>query len=230
MNKVALVTGGASGIGAATVELLRKQGATVVAADVNVAEGIEPLDVTDETAVDALIARVVDEHGRLDLAANCAGVAQPDVHLVSTPTDVWRRVLAVNLEGLFLCLRAELRAMLANGSGSIVNVASAAGVRGVPRFGAYAASKHGVIGLTKTAALETVRKGVRVNVVCPGTTDTPMLRSNPDGRWENAAARDPMGRLAEPNEIAEAIVWLLSDRASFVSGATLEADGGVAAI
>jgi len=228
-GKIALVTGGASGIGLATVEALRSGGAIVVAADLNAAAGVEPLDVTNEAAVDALIASIVDKHGRLDLAANVAGVAETESTIAAKSTDEWHRVLRVNLDGVFFCLRAELNAMLEHGGGAIVNVASAAGVRGVPKIGTYVASKHGVIGLSKTAALEVVRQGIRVNCVCPGTTDTPMLRAANADRWEQMGARDPMGRLGTAPEIAAAIVWLLSDEASFVTGHTLMADGGVAA-
>jgi NAD(P)-dependent dehydrogenase (short-subunit alcohol dehydrogenase family) len=225
---IALVTGGASGIGAATVELLRRQGHTVVATDISPGDGIEPLDVTDEAAVDALVARVVDRHGRLDLAANVAGIPGSYAELTDSTTEVWRRTMAVNLDGVYFCLRAELRA----GATAIVNVASSAGRMGVPGLAAYSASKHGVIGLTKSAALETARRGVRVNCVCPGTIRTPMLRGfvgGDEAALESMGRRAPMGRLGEPEEIAEAIAWLLSDAAGFVTGAVVEPDGGVAA-
>jgi NAD(P)-dependent dehydrogenase (short-subunit alcohol dehydrogenase family) len=226
---IALVTGGASGIGAATAELLRRQGHTVVAADVASGAGIEPLDVTDESAVDDLVAWIVAEHGRLDLAANVAGVPGAYAELTDSTTESWRRTLAVNLDGTYFCLRAELRA----GATAIVNVASSAGRMGVPGLAAYSASKHGVIGLTRSAALEVARRGVRVNCVCPGTIRTPMLRGFVGGdedALESMGRRAPMGRLGEPEEVAEAIAWLLSDAASFVTGAVVEPDGGVAAI
>jgi NAD(P)-dependent dehydrogenase (short-subunit alcohol dehydrogenase family) len=231
-GKVALVTGGASGIGAATVAQLRAAGAHVVAADISDAEGVEPLDVTDESAVDALVERVVAEHGRLDLAANVAGVSGTYSNVTDTATDDWRRTIDVNLHGVFFCLRAELRAMVAAGSGAIVNVASGAARMGVPGLADYSASKHAVLGLTKSAALETARSGIRVNAVCPGTIRTPMLRGfvGDDELLEKMGRRAPIGRLGEPSEVAEAIVWLLSDASSFLTGSTIDADGGVAAV
>jgi NAD(P)-dependent dehydrogenase (short-subunit alcohol dehydrogenase family) len=228
-GQVALVTGAASGIGAATAAILRDRGATVVAADVVDGPGIVRLDVTDEEAVDAVVAGIVDDHGRLDLAANVAGVPGAYAEVADSTTDTWRRTMAVNLDGVYFCLRAELRA----GARSIVNVASSAGRMGVPGLAAYSASKHGVIGLTRSAALEVARRGVRVNCVCPGAVHTPMLRGFVGGdeqALEAMGKRAPMGRLGEPAEIAEAIAWLLSDAASFVTGATVEPDGGVAAV
>lgn len=233
-GRVALVTGGASGIGAATVELLRAQGATVVAADVAPGLDVEPLDVTDEAAVDALVADVVARFGRLDLAANVAGTPGSYAPVVDTATDDWRRTLAVNLDGLFFCLRAELRAIRAGGDGgAVVNVASSAGRMGVPGLAAYSASKHAVLGLTKSAALEHAAEGIRVNAVCPGSVRTPMLRGFVGGdeeQLERMGHRSPMGRLGEPDEVAEAIAWLLSDAARFVTGSSVDADGGVAAV
>lgn len=232
-GRVALVTGGGSGIGAATVELLRARGATVFAADLRAGEGIEVLDVTDEVAVDALVESIVAEHGHLDLAANVAGSPGVYADIVDAETADWRATLQVNLDGVFFSLRAELRAMRSAGTGSIVNVASSAGRMGVPGLSAYSASKHAVIGLTKSAALEEARNGIRVNAVCPGSVRTPMLRGfvgGDDELLEKMGRRAPMGRLGEPEEIAEAIVWLLSDAAAFVTGNALSPDGGVAAI
>src|SRR5688500_8987279 len=218
-----MVTGGASGIGAATVERLRADGHSVVVAD------LDTVDVTDEGAVDAFVQGVVDEHGRLDWAANVAGTSGTYANLVDSATADWRRTMAVNLDAVYFCMRAELRA----GATSIVNVASSAGRMGVPGLAAYSASKHGVIGLTKTAAMEVARDGVRVNAVCPGSVRTPMLRGFVGGDeelLESMGRRSPMGRLGEPGEIAEAVAWLLSDAASFVTGAVLSPDGGVAAV
>lgn len=232
-GRVGLVTGGASGIGAATVELLRSRGVTVVAADLRAGDGVEALDVTDEVAVDALVATIVERYGRLDLAANVAGTPGVYANVADSSTDVWRSTMAVNLDGVYFCVRAELRAMRAAGGGSIVNVASSAGRMGVPGLAAYSASKHGVIGLTKSAALEVAREGIRVNAVLPGSVRTPMLRGfvgGDESLLERMGQRAPMGRLGEPDEIAEAIVWLLSDAARFVTGNTLAPDGGVAAI
>jgi NAD(P)-dependent dehydrogenase (short-subunit alcohol dehydrogenase family) len=230
-GKVALVTGGASGIGAATAKLLQDFGAVVVVADI---DGENLIDVTDERAVDELFDRIVAEHGRLDIAANVAGTSGTYANVADATTQSWRHTLRVNLDAVFFCLRAELRAMRAAGNGgTIVNVASSAGKMGVPGLAAYSASKHGVIGLTKSAALEVARDGIRVNAVCPGTIRTPMLRGFVGGdeeTLEKMGRRAPIGRLGEPEEVAEAIVWLCSDAASFVTGHALEADGGVAAI
>lgn len=232
-GRVALVTGGASGIGAATVALLRARGAAVVAVDLHPVDGVEALDVTDEAAVEAMVASIVERHGRLDLAANVAGTPGVYADVADITTDTWRSTMAVNLDGVFFCVRAELRAMRAQRSGSIVNVASSAGRMGVPGLAAYSASKHGVIGLTKSAAMEVARDGIRVNAVLPGSVRTPMLRGFVGGDetlLEKMGQRAPMGRLGEPEEIAEAIVWLLSDAASFVTGNSLAPDGGVAAV
>ncbi len=232
-GKVALVTGGASGIGAATVELLRRRGATVVATDLRGGAEVEALDVTDEDAVDDLVASIGSRYGRLDLAANVAGTPGVYANVVDSSTDVWRSTMSVNLDGVYFCVRAELRAMRAQRSGSVVNVASSAGRMGVPGLAAYSASKHGVIGLTKSAALEVARDGIRVNAVLPGSVRTPMLRGFVGGDeelLEKMGRRAPMGRLGEPDEIAEAIVWLLSDAARFVTGNALAPDGGVAAV
>lgn len=232
VGKVALVTGGASGIGAACVDLLRAAGATVVAADRTPGEGITSLDVTDEAAVDAVVARIVAEHGRLDLAANVAGTSGVYGEIAESTTDGWRQTMAVNLDGVYFCLRAELRAMRAAGGGSVVNVASSAGRMGVPGLAAYSASKHGVIGLTKSAALEEARRGIRVNAVLPGSVRTPMLEAfaGDAATLEKMGRRAPMGRLGEPVEIAQAVVWLLGDASGFVTGNCLAPDGGVAAV
>jgi NAD(P)-dependent dehydrogenase (short-subunit alcohol dehydrogenase family) len=234
-GRIALVTGGASGIGAATTALLRARGATVIAADVAAGDGVERLDVTDEAAVDVLVARIVAEHGRLDLAANVAGLPGTYGTVAETGSADWRRTIDVNLHGVFFCLRAELRAMLAADppGGAIVNVASSAGRMGVAGLADYSASKHAVLGLTKSAALEVARSGIRVNAVCPGTVRTPMLEGFVGGDadlLEKMGRRSPIGRLGEPDEVAEAIAWLLSDAASLVTGSTLDADGGVAAV
>jgi NAD(P)-dependent dehydrogenase (short-subunit alcohol dehydrogenase family) len=230
-GKVALVTGGASGIGAATAALLRDKGAVVIVADIG---GDAPVDVADEREVDGLVARILDEHGRLDIGANVAGTSGVYANVADATTESWRHTLQINLDAVFFCMRAELGAMrVAGNGGSIVNVASSAGKMGVPGLSAYSASKHGVIGLTKSAALEVAREGIRVNAVCPGTIRTPMLSGFVGGDeevLEKMGRRAPIGRLGEPREIAEAIVWLCTDAASFVTGHALEADGGVAAI
>jgi NAD(P)-dependent dehydrogenase (short-subunit alcohol dehydrogenase family) len=230
-GKTALVTGGASGIGAATVDLLRQRGVTVVAADIQQRDGVTSLDVTDGAAVDRLVAAVVEQHGQIDIAVNAAGVAGVWTNLVDDDPAEWDRTIAVNLSGVYRCVRAELTAMLAAGQGSIVNVASAGGAMGIPGLAAYSASKHGVIGLTRSAALEVARSGVRVNAVMPGSTRTPMLAGSMGGEeaMERMAKTSPNGRLAEPAEIARAIVWLASDDASYVTGEALAVDGGALA-
>lgn len=233
-GKVALVTGGASGIGAATAGLLAERGAEVVVADLAGGEGVHVLDVTDEESVDRLVDEVVETHGRLDLAANVAGISGTFANVVDAATEDWARTLRVNLDGVFFCLRAELRAMRGGGEGgAVVNVSSGAGLMGVPGLGAYAASKHAVVGLTRSAALEVAREGIRVNAVCPGSVRTPMLRGFVGGdedALEKMGRQSPIGRIAEPEEVAEAIVWLLSDAARYVTGDIIRTDGGIAAL
>jgi NAD(P)-dependent dehydrogenase (short-subunit alcohol dehydrogenase family) len=231
-GKVALVTGGASGMGAATAKLLRARGVTVVVADQAPNDGELQLDVMNEAAVDALVANLVEMHGRLDLAANFAGGGGVFAEVADIATADYQHALALNLDGTFYCLRAELRAMLRAGHGSVVNVSSLAGVIGNHSLAPYSAAKHGVVGLTKSAALEVADKGIRVNVVCPGRTLTPMLRKAFDGneqRYQRMLHDQPMLRFGEPSEVAEAVCWLLSDAASYVTGHALQVDGGVAA-
>jgi NAD(P)-dependent dehydrogenase (short-subunit alcohol dehydrogenase family) len=230
-GKVAFVTGGASGIGAATVDLLRQRGAAVVVADVQGGEDVDRLDVTDGAAVDRLVASVVERHGHLDIAVNAAGIAGVWTNVAETDPAEWDRTIAVNLTGVYLCVRAELAAMLPAGRGAIVNVASAGGAMGIPGLAAYAASKHGVVGLTRSAALEVATTGVRVNAVMPGSTRTPMLKASMGSAeaMEGMAKTSPNGRLAEPEEIARAIVWLASDESSYVTGEALAVDGGALA-
>jgi NAD(P)-dependent dehydrogenase (short-subunit alcohol dehydrogenase family) len=239
VGKVALVTGGASGIGRATAVHLAAEGAAVVVADRQPLTGLagvdsSTVDVTEEDAVEALVATIVARHGRLDVAVNAAGVPSTYAKTSECPTDVWHSTLAVNLTGVFFCLRAELRAMTAQDppGGAVVNVSSAAGLMGTPGMPAYVASKHGVVGLTKTAALEVVRRGIRVNAVCPGAVRTPMLAGfvgNDEETLAGLGRAQPIGRLADPDEIAAAIVWLCSDAASYVTGAAVPVDGGVLA-
>lgn len=230
-GRVALVVGGASGIGAATVALLRERGATVVVADRRSGDGIEPLDVTDGDAVDRLVARLAADHGRLDIGVNSAGVAGRIAAVADSDPGDWQRTIDVNLTGAYRCTRAELKVMVSAGRGAIVNVASAAGAMGVPAMAAYSASKHGVVGLTRSAALEVARLGIRVNAVLPGTTRTPMLETfaGDDAALEAMGRATPLGRLADPLEVARAIVWLASDESSYVTGEALAVDGGALA-
>lgn len=243
-GKVALVTGGGSGLGQAAAELLAGRGARVVVADVNdeggaatvgkcEAAGSEAVfvhtDVTREDDVRALVAAAVDRFGRLDAALNNAGTTGPSAPTADYTLEQWNGVIALNLTGVFLCLKHEIPQMVAQGGGAIVNTSSGAGLIGFAGLPGYVASKHGVIGLTRAAALEYVKAGVRINAVCPGSTRTPMLEGfmGGDPVIEKAMAQSaPIGRLARPEEIAEAMVWLLSDAASFMVGHALAVDGG----
>ena len=246
-GKVALVTGGSSGIGRATAQIFAREGAKVVVADVVVAGGEETVqlikaaggeaifvkvDVAQPTDVEAMVKKAVEIYGRLDCAFNNAGIEGALQPTIEYDVTVWDRVFSINLRGLWLCMKAEIRQMLSQGGGAIVNTASAAGLVAVPGMSAYVAAKHGVVGLTKTAALEYAKAGIRVNAVCPGGVDTPMVqrvfRNNPQFA-EAAASAEPVGRLAQPAEIGEAVVWLCSDSASFVTGLPMAVDGGMVA-
>ena len=247
-GKVALVTGAGGGIGRATALAFAREGARVVASDVAGAGGEETArlvadaggealhvacDVTRPAEVEALVAAAVDSFGRLDCAHNNAGVEGAYSRTADCDEENFDRTCAVNLKGVYLCLKAEIAHMLdAGGGGAIVNTASVAGVEGAKNLPAYVASKHGVMGLTRTAALEYATRGIRVNAVCPGPIRTRMLEAimeeNP--RMEPAMiAAVPMRRLGAPEEIAEAVVWLCSDRASYVTGQGLVVDGGFTA-
>lgn len=243
-GKVALVTGASSGIGRATALAFAREGAKVVVADVTVEGGEETValikkaggeaifvktDVSKAAEVEALVNKAVATYGRLDCAHNNAGIAGNSKTVVDDTEDNWDRILAINLKGVWWCMKYEIAQMLKQGGGAIVNTASDAGLIGVRRGGAYVASKHGVVGLTKTAALEYAKAGIRVNCVCPGPIDTPMLQGI-GGRnqqvMEKMAAAQPGGRLGKPEEIAEAAVWLCSDAASFITGLPMPVDGG----
>jgi NAD(P)-dependent dehydrogenase (short-subunit alcohol dehydrogenase family) len=243
-GKIALVTGSGSGIGRATAQIFAREGAKVVVADVVVDGGEETVrlikaaggeaifvktDVSKSADVEAMIKKVVDTYGRLDCAFNNAGIEGALQPTNEYDEAVWDRVLGINLKGVWLCMRAEIRQMLSQGGGAIVNTASVAGLVGIQGMSAYVAAKHGVAGLTKTAALEYAKAGIRVNAVCPGGVDTPMVKrvfgNNPQ-LAEAAAAGEPVGRLAQPAEIGEAVVWLCSDAASFVTGLPMAVDGG----
>jgi NAD(P)-dependent dehydrogenase (short-subunit alcohol dehydrogenase family) len=251
-GRVALVTGGASGIGRATAHALARVGAAVVVADVDGAgaervagelhaDGGSALavaaDVVDDAAVQAMVEAATRAFGGLDLAVNAAGVGGAQALTHAYPEDAWLRTIDVNLTGVWRCMRHEIPALLARGAQSgrttaIVNVASVAGLVGFPRHAAYAASKHGVVGLTKAAALEYARRGLRVNVVCPGFTDTPMVEqiTGDDPEQEaQLARRMPVGRLGTPEEIAAGILYLCSDAATFAIGHALVLDGGIVA-
>jgi NAD(P)-dependent dehydrogenase (short-subunit alcohol dehydrogenase family) len=241
-GKVVLVTGAAGGIGRATAVAFGRRGARVVIADVCdlawVASGgrvsapevlAVTCDVSRDDDVRALVARAVERFGRLDCAYNNAGIEGEPAATHECSEENWDRTLAVNLKGVWLCLRHEIPQMLKQGGGTIVNCASVAGLVGIAGLPAYEASKHGVVGLTRTAALETVKQNIRINAVCPGAILTPMLErfmaSSPEAR-ATVVASEPIGRIGKPEEIAECVLWLCSDASSFVTGQALAADGG----
>ena len=236
-GKVALVTGAASGIGRATVDLLSELGARVVASDIDASADLGDVpfvaaDVAQDGAVEPVVEEAVSAFGRLDLAANCAGVGGGHAATHEYPIDTWDRIVAVNLRGTWLSMRAEIPAMLAGGGGAIVNVASTLALRGSPFASPYSAGKHGVLGLTRTAAIEYAQQGIRVNAVCPGAIDTPMMDETFErfpGFREMLTGFVPMGRMGTPAEVAAAIAWLGSDAASFVTGDGLTIEGGLLA-
>jgi len=246
-NKVALVTGAASGIGLATARAFAETGAAVAMADLDEAAvhtaakeltetghravGIG-CDVTDESQVAAAVDRVVATYGRLDMAFNNAGVQAPPSDAADETAADFDRVNAVNLRGVWASMKHELRHMRDQGSGAIVNCSSLGGLVGLPERAAYHASKHGVVGLTRSAAVEYAPKGVRINAVCPGTIDTPMVADMLAGQADAMAEimkQQPIGRLGRAEEIAAAVVWLCGPGASFVVGVALPVDGGFTA-
>lgn len=246
-GKVALVTGGASGIGRASALRLARAGARVVIADVDLPGGEETArlvsaaggdavlvraDVGVAMDVEAMVAVALQRYGRLDLAINNAGVLGSGATMIEFTEEDWDEVMGVNLKGAWLCMKHEIPAMMQAGGGAIVNVSSIAGLVGSQHSPAYAASKHGVVGLTKTAALQYAPHNIRINCICPSAVLSPMLetlvtRNPPVGA--KLKATHPIGRFAGPEEIAEAAVWLCSDAASFVTGAALPVDGGYTA-
>ena len=243
-GKVAVVTGGAMGIGRASAEIFAREGASVVVADIDDDGGRQTVaiieasggsasfvhvDVSVKSDVARMVAHAVETFGGLDCAHNNAGMAAPLAALADYPDDGWDRTLAVMLTGVYLCMKAEIPLMLERGGGAIVNTASGVGLVGYPRQAAYTASKHGVIGLTKVAALDYGARGVRVNAICPGTARTPMVARAIDhdpSIDDQLKALHPLGRIAEASEIAEAAVWLCTPAASFVLGVALPVDGG----
>lgn len=246
--KIALITGGGSGIGRATALAFARRGIQTVISDVNVAGGEETVDlmrgaggdgcfvradVSQADDVAALVQAVIETYGRLDYAVNNAGISGGLVsRLHEVDESVFDQIIAINLKGVWLCMKYELPVMLQNG-GVIVNLASVAGLIGAPKGAAYAASKHGVVGLTRTAALEYAKYNIRVNAVCPSYTNTPMVSdiTDSDPVMERLTVNaSPMKRLGKPEEIADAISWLCSDQATFVNGMALAVDGGLTAM
>ncbi len=243
-GKVTLITGAASGIGKATAQAFAREGAKLLLADTQEAEGnalAESLrregaaaaflrcDVSRPAEVEGMVARVMSEFGRLDAACNNAGIEGPQSRTADCEEADWDRVIAVNLKSVWLCMKREIPAMLAGGGGAIVNMSSVAGLVGFPGLPAYVASKHGILGLTRTAALEYAGQGIRVNAVCPGVIHTPMidrLVQENAGMLQTLTAGEPVGRMGKPEEIASAVVWLCSQESSFVTGHPLVVDGG----
>ncbi len=241
-DKVAIVTGGSFGIGRATAVLFARQGAKVVVVDwVDNEETLREIravggeaiyikcDVSSDSEVKAMIAQTVDTFGRLDYAFNNAGIEGASAITHEVSEENWDKVLGINLKGVWLCMKYQLPHMLRQGKGAIVNCSSIAGLIGFPNIAAYTASKHGILGLTKTAALEYAKSGIRINAVCPGVIKTPMidrfLEKNHMSE-EAMAAGEPVGRMGRPEEIAAAAVWLCSEAASFITGHAMPVDGG----
>ena len=244
-GKVALVTGAAGGMGRATALAFAAAGAQIVAADIAADEGKRTVelirenggeavfahaDVSKASDVEAAVAQAVDTYGGLDYAANVAAIEIETAPLADCDEEVFDRLVAVNLKSIFLCLKYEIRAMLARGGGSIVNIASTNSFRPQPNQAAYTATKHGVVGLTKAAAIDYAKHGIRINAVAPGAIDTPMLRSAMAARGRDEAdvvdRLSLVGRFGTPDEIANAVLWLCSERATFTVGHVLAVDGG----
>jgi NAD(P)-dependent dehydrogenase (short-subunit alcohol dehydrogenase family) len=246
-GKVALVTGAGSGIGRATALSFANEGAKVVINDINVDGGEETLrmiksaggeaifveaNVSKAAEVEALVQKAIEAYGRLDCAYNNAGVGEPLKRIHKTTEDNWDHVMATNLKGVYLCMKYEIPHMLKQGKGAIVNTSSLAGLKGLSGQAAYVASKHGVVGLTKSAAIEYATLGIRINAVCPGVINTPLIAPNMKDRphvEKGYIDMEPIGRLGQPEEIAAAVLWLCSDEASFAIGSILSVDGGVVA-
>jgi NAD(P)-dependent dehydrogenase (short-subunit alcohol dehydrogenase family) len=247
-GKAVLVTGGAGGIGRAAALAFARAGARVAVSDVNAAGGEETIglitqaggeaifvkaDVSREAEVEALVAKTVAAFGRLDCAFNNAGIEEESKPLADCDEALFDRIMAVNVKGAWLCMKHEIRQMLKQGGGAIVNTASVAGLVGAPLQPVYAASKHAVVGMTRTAAAEYGKAGIRINSVCPGVIRTPMLEralEREPRREKNIVKVHPIGRIGEADEIAGAVLWLGSEAASFVTGHQLAVDGGLTAI
>lgn len=240
-GKVAIVTGGASGIGEACAKQLAIEGAAVVVADVDSANGervraeigsaggtasFVRTDVSAPEDVHRLVEHAVAEHGGLHLAVNNAGLGHPPAPLHLIDMETWDRLFAINLRGVMLCMREEIAHFVEHGGGAIVNMASGTGLKASPGLAAYVTTKHGIVGLTRNGAIDYAKAGIRVNAVAPGTISTPQMRSFPQEQQDVWAAMIPQGRMGQPQEIADAVSFLLSDRAAFITGTVLEVDGG----
>ncbi|MBN8788289.1 MAG: SDR family oxidoreductase [Terrimonas sp.] len=240
-NKTALVTGAGSGIGKAVAELYARLGAKVVVSDVNEAHGQEVVsqiksaggeavfikaDVSDAAACEALIAGTVKQYGSLDIACNNAGIGGEANFIADMSIEGWNKVIAVNLNSVFYCMKYELQQMLRQGKGAIVNMASILGQVGFATASGYVAAKHGVVGLTQNAAIEYAAKGIRTNAVGPAFINTPLLDNMDAAAKQMLVSLHPIGRLGEANEVAELVAWLSSDKASFVNGSYYAVDGG----
>jgi NAD(P)-dependent dehydrogenase (short-subunit alcohol dehydrogenase family) len=243
-QKVAIITGGASGIGKATALILARNGVKVVISGRREALGQQAVeeirtqggdaafvatDVNDEASIRQMIDFAVSKYGRLDLAVNNAGIANETKAIGDSDPAKFQAMLQTNVMGLFLCMKFEIQQMLKTGGGSIVNLASIAGLNGIPYTGTYAATKHAVVGLTKSGALDYAKQKIRINAVAPGAVNTDIISQQIAlGQYDEAtvSAMHPMARMGVPEEIANGIVWLLSDEASFVTGHVLNIDGG----
>lgn len=244
-QKVAIITGGSSGIGRATAVALAKEGVKVVVAARRAKEGEETVhlvkeagsdgifvktDVANEDDVRSLVEKTVKTCNRLDYAFNNAGIGETTTPLVEQKSNVFDQIMNVNVKGVWLCMKYEIPQMIRSGGGAIVNMSSGAGLMGFPQKSIYVASKHGVLGLTKSAALEYAKSGIRINAIAPGTVETETLKQAAGDNkqfLETLKSMHPIGRIGDPEEIANAVVWLLSDKASFVLGHTLLVDGGM---
>lgn len=248
-DKVVLITGAGSGIGKVTAHAFAKEGGIVVVSDINATNGEAVVadiksaggqatfiktNVAKYEEVKSLVAAIVEQFGRLDIAINNAGIGGLPARTVDQTVESWEQVMAVNASGVFYCMKEEIKQMLLQGSGAIVNTASIAGLRGLPSSLPYVASKHAVVGMTKTAAMEYARKNIRINAICPVFTVTPLF--NPEvmdqvsaGLSDKLKSGIPMKRFADPVEMANTMLWLCSDKASFVTGHAMPVDGGLTA-